>query len=105
MTAGGVLAFTAYLGYLYPPLRQLGFLTITVNAAIASCDRIAELLDARPTVTDSSHSRVLDRATHDIQLNRVSYTYPGADRPALHDLSFAVRRGQLVLITGAMRLD
>jgi ABC-type multidrug transport system fused ATPase/permease subunit len=55
----------------------------------------------RPTVTVSSHSRVLDRATHDIQLNRVSYTYPGADRPALHDLSFAVRRGQLVLITGA----
>jgi ATP-binding cassette subfamily B protein len=73
----------------------------TVNAAIASSDRIAELLDARPTVTVSSHSRVLDRATHDIQLNRVSYTYPGADRPALHDLSFAVRRGQLVLITGA----
>jgi ATP-binding cassette subfamily B protein len=101
MTMGGVLAFTAYLGYLYPPLSQLGYLTLTVNAATASAARITELLDARPTVTDSPYAQVLGRATGEIRLNQVSYTYPGVDRPALHDMSFTVRRGQLVLITGA----
>lgn len=101
LTAGGVLAFTAYLGYLYPPLRDLGSLTITANAAIASSGRITELLDAQPTVTDLPHARVVHHVTGDLELDHVSYTYPGAARPALDEVSFSVRRGQLVLITGA----
>jgi ATP-binding cassette subfamily B protein len=101
MTMGGVLAFSAYLGYLYPPLRQLGYLTLTANSATASSDRIAELLNARPAITDSPDARVLGRASGEIRLDRVSYAYPGADRPSLHDVSFTVRRGQLLLITGA----
>jgi ATP-binding cassette subfamily B protein len=100
LTAGGVLAFTVYLGYLYPPLRQLGYLNLTISAATASSDRLAELLDARPAVTDSPHARSLIRATGEIGLERTSYTYPGTNRPALQDVSFTVHRGQLVLITG-----
>jgi ATP-binding cassette subfamily B protein len=100
MTAGGVLAFTVYLGYLYPPLQQLGYLSLTVNEAIASSDRLTELLNAQPAVTDSPHARILDRATGEIQLDRVNYAYPGANQPALHNMSFTARRGQLVLITG-----
>jgi ATP-binding cassette subfamily B protein len=101
LTPGGVLAFTAYLGYLYPPLRQLGYLTIMVNEATASSDRIAELLIAKPTVINYPHAKVLAHAQGEITVERVSYGYPGAERPALTDLSFTVRRGQLVLITGA----
>lgn len=101
LTAGGVLAFTAYLGYLYPPLRQLGALTITVNAATASSDRISELLNARPTVVDRAHAPVLVRSRGEITVDRVSYRYPGSNRPALDELSFTAHRGQLLLITGA----
>jgi ATP-binding cassette, subfamily B, bacterial len=101
LTPGGVLAFTAYLGYLYPPLRQLGALTIMVNAATASSDRISELLNARPTVVDHAQARALAHSHGEITVDQVSYRYPDADRPALADLSFTVRRGQLVLITGA----
>jgi ATP-binding cassette, subfamily B, bacterial len=101
LTPGAVLAFTAYLGYLYAPLRELGYLSITANAAIASSDRIVELLDARPSVADAPYARVLAGATGDLELDHVSYTYPGTDTPALRDLSFSVRRGQFVLITGA----
>jgi hypothetical protein len=53
-----VLAFTAYLGYLYPPLRQLGYLTITVNAAIAS-EQVTLLLQQ----TQVFHGTVRDNVT------------------------------------------
>ncbi|MEV8614310.1 ABC transporter ATP-binding protein [Amycolatopsis sp. NPDC051373] len=101
LTPGGVLAFTAYVGYLYPPLRQLGSLTIMVNAATASSDRISELLNTRPTVVDHAGAHVLAHSRGEISVDRVSYRYPDADRSALTELSFTVRRGQLVVITGA----
>ncbi|MFI5614461.1 ABC transporter ATP-binding protein [Amycolatopsis sp. NPDC051903] len=101
LTPGGVLAFTAYLGYLYPPLRRLGSLTIMVNAATASSDRIAELLTTRPAVADHPRARVLTHSHGEISVDRVDYRYPDADRPALAELSFTVRRGELVVITGA----
>jgi ATP-binding cassette subfamily B protein len=101
LTPGGVLAFTAYLGYLYPPLRQLGTLTIAVNAATASSDRIAELLSARPSVIDYPYARVLAQSQGEVVMSGIGYLYPGADSPALIDLSFTARRGELLLITGA----
>lgn len=100
LTVGGVLAFTAYLGYLYPPLRQLGQLTITANAAAAGASRIVELLDARPAVVDGPRARPLRRVRGDVRFDHVGYAYPGATRPAVHDVSFTASPGQLVLVTG-----
>ena len=48
MTLGQLLAFAAFLGYLYPPLRSLGQLGLTVTAATAGAERLLEILDAEP---------------------------------------------------------
>ncbi|MFJ8674841.1 ABC transporter ATP-binding protein [Streptomyces sp. NPDC093589] len=52
MTLGQLLAFAAFLGYLYPPIRDLGQLGLTVTTATAGAERLIELLDARPSVDD-----------------------------------------------------
>ncbi|MGW7485561.1 ABC transporter ATP-binding protein [Streptomyces sp. NPDC054786] len=52
MTLGQLLAFAAFLGYLYPPVRDLGQLGLTVTAATAGAERLIEILDARPSVGD-----------------------------------------------------
>ena len=52
MTLGQLLAFAAFLGYLYPPIRDLGQLGLTVTTATAGAERLIELLDARPSVGD-----------------------------------------------------
>ncbi|GAA4582596.1 ABC transporter ATP-binding protein [Planotetraspora phitsanulokensis] len=52
LTLGGLLAFAAYLAYLYPQVRGLGETALTVSEAAAGSDRILEVLDARPTVVD-----------------------------------------------------
>jgi len=54
LTLGGLLAFAAYLAYLYPQVRGLGETALTVSEAAAGSDRILEVLDARPAVTDRS---------------------------------------------------
>ncbi|MGW2630698.1 ABC transporter ATP-binding protein [Streptomyces chattanoogensis] len=122
MTLGQLLAFAAFLGYLYPPVRSLGQLGLTVTAATAGAERLLEILAARPAVTDPPRPRVPERVSGVIDFAHVWFRYPGAGRVetgrtesspyeepapyvepspyALRDLSFTARPGELVLITG-----
>ncbi|MFI1709224.1 ABC transporter ATP-binding protein [Streptomyces griseoruber] len=101
MTLGQLLAFAAFLGYLYPPVRGLAQLGLTITAATAGAERLIEILDVRPSVTDPR--RVADppgRPDGTVEVRDVSFRYPGADRQALEGLSFSVHPGELVIITG-----
>ncbi|MFJ8107404.1 ABC transporter ATP-binding protein [Streptomyces sp. NPDC096132] len=101
MTLGQLLAFAAFLGYLYPPVRGLAQLGLTVTAATAGAERLIEILDVRPSVADPR--RVVEapgRPDGTVEVRDVSFRYPGADRTALDGLNFSVSPGELVIITG-----
>jgi ATP-binding cassette subfamily B protein len=100
MTLGGLLSFAAFLGYLYPPIQELGQLTLTVNSATAAAERILALRDTAPEVTQRPDAVALTRSRGVVRLDGVGFSYPGSTRPALTDLSLAVEPGQLVVVTG-----
>ncbi|MFD4502233.1 ABC transporter ATP-binding protein [Streptomyces sp. NPDC058457] len=102
MTLGQLLAFSAFLGYLYPPVRGLAQLGLTVTAATAGAERLIEILDVRPSVTDPRRGTGTDTGRPDgaIEVRDVGFSYPGADGAALEGLSFTVSPGELVIITG-----
>ncbi|MEU9112154.1 ABC transporter ATP-binding protein [Streptomyces sp. NPDC048483] len=109
MTLGQLLAFAAFLGYLYPPIRALGQLGLTVTAATAGAERLLEILAARPAVTDPPAPRPPRQVRGFLDVDHVWFRYPGTDPAAmgpatapyaLRDLSFTARPGELVLITG-----
>jgi ATP-binding cassette subfamily B protein len=101
ITIGGLLAFAAFLGYLFPPLQGLGALTLTVTAATASSERINELLEQNPAVFDSAGAREMFGVRGHVEFAAVSFSYPGAERPALRGVSFTASPGEFVVITGA----
>ncbi|MFF9318955.1 ABC transporter ATP-binding protein [Streptomyces sp. NPDC014735] len=107
MTLGQLLAFAAFIGYLYPPIRSLGQLGLTATAATAGAERLLEILDTPPTVTDpvAGPDRPLPavpagRARGEVEVSRVRFRYPGGSEPVLRDLSFTASPGELVVITG-----
>jgi len=100
LTVGGLLAFLAYLVQLYRPVRDLSRLGQTVFEATAGAERIVELLETRPRVEEASHARSLARVHGQLELENVTYRYPGADRPALDRVSLLVRPGRCVAIVG-----
>ncbi|MDR6974550.1 ATP-binding cassette subfamily B protein [Streptomyces sp. 3330] len=100
MTLGALLAFAAFIGYLYPPVRNLGRLGLTVTAATAGADRIAELLDAQPSVRDPEVPVPAWPVRGRVSLHGVSFRYPDAARASLTDVSFTADPGELVLVTG-----
>ncbi len=100
MTLGQLLAFSAFLGYLYPPVRGLAQLGLTITAATAGAERLIEILDVRPSVADPARDTETGRPDGTVELRDVSFSYPGADQVALEKLSFTVNPGELVIVTG-----
>ncbi|MCX4732226.1 ABC transporter ATP-binding protein [Streptomyces sp. NBC_01363] len=103
MTLGQLLAFAAFIGYLYPPIRSLGQLGLTATAATAGAERLLEILDAEPAVTDPGDSVPVpprSRALGEVGARQVFFHYPGSDEMVLRDLSFTASPGELLVITG-----
>ena len=101
MTLGDLLVFMAYLAQLYGPIRALGGLANTAYAASAGAERIIEILDEKPSVTDPVSPRPFGRARGAVHLDGVSFTYPGVEAPSLADLRFTVEPGQKLAVVGA----
>lgn len=103
MTLGQLLAFAAFVGYLYPPIQSLGQLGLTVTEATAGAERLLEIVDAPPAVTDPDPSVIVptpERAVGAVEACRVGFHYPGSEQEVLHDFSFTAVPGELVVITG-----
>ncbi|MEJ8649571.1 ABC transporter ATP-binding protein [Streptomyces sp. MS1.AVA.3] len=103
MTLGQLLAFAAFVGYLYPPIQSLGQLGLTVTEATAGAERLLEIVDAPPSVTDPDPSVIVpapERAVGAVEACRVGFHYPGSKQEVLHDFSFTAVPGELVVITG-----
>jgi ABC-type multidrug transport system fused ATPase/permease subunit len=101
LTLGGLLAFLAYLAQLYRPVRDLSQLASSVFEAGAGAERVIELLDTRPAVVEAANARPLPAPPRRVELDGVSYAYPGAPAPALAGLDLVVERGRSVAIVGA----
>ncbi|MGW8556356.1 ABC transporter ATP-binding protein [Streptomyces tubercidicus] len=103
MTLGQLLAFAAFIGYLYPPIRNLGQLGLTVTEATAGSERLLEILDAPPAVTEPDDDAIVpapNRAVGTVEACQVHFHYPGNETEVLQDFSFSAVPGELVVITG-----
>jgi ATP-binding cassette subfamily B protein len=100
MSLGQLLAFAAFLGYLYPPIRDLGRLGLSLTAATAGAQRLQEILDAEPAVTDHPVPVPVWPVHGRVSFLGASYRYPGAASDSLHDVTFTAGPGELVLVTG-----
>ncbi|MFJ6086590.1 ABC transporter ATP-binding protein [Streptomyces sp. NPDC092369] len=101
MTLGQLLAFAAFIGYLYPPVRSLGQLGLTLTAATAGAQRLNEILDTRPAVTDPTEPVAEWPVNGWVAFHDVSFRYPRSLRASLRDVTFRAAPGELVIVTGA----
>ncbi|MDX6370788.1 MAG: ATP-binding cassette, subfamily bacterial [Gaiellaceae bacterium] len=99
LTLGGLLVFLTFLSRLYAPIRDLGDLANSMFSASASAERIIEFLNEKPSVQEGS--RTLERARGEVEIDRLSFVYPGVDQSALENVSFAIRPGDTVAVVGA----
>ncbi|MEU8950702.1 ABC transporter ATP-binding protein [Streptomyces sp. NPDC048489] len=100
LSLGELLAFAAFLGHLYPPIRGLAGLGLTLTAATAGAERIQEILDTEPAVTDPAEPVPGWPVRGHVDFHRVSFRHPGAERDSVRHVTFTAAPGELVLVTG-----
>jgi ATP-binding cassette, subfamily B, bacterial len=100
LTLGGMLVFVAYLTQLYSPVRELGSLSNHLFKALAGAERVIELLDEQPKVTQPRDPVRLARARGALGIDGLSFRYPGAPADALHDVTLRVAPGETLALVG-----
>ena len=100
LSAGELAAFLVYVGVLKWPLMMSGMALVRLSRALSAGNRIFEILDAESPVKEKADAVALDRVRGHVVFDHVSLSYEAAV-PALRDVSFEVRPGQLVAVLGA----
>jgi ATP-binding cassette, subfamily B, bacterial len=101
LTIGGLLVFITYLTQLYGPVQELGSLSNTIFQAAAGAERVIELLDEEPRIVERPDPVPMRRARGVVELEDVTFAYPGAAGPALRGVTLRAEPGQKVALVGA----
>jgi len=91
LTVGTLLALTALLARLYGPLTALSNVRIDVMTALVSFERVFEVLDLAPMITDRPNAQILKSRSIEISFNEVAFTYPRAEEISLASLEAAAK--------------
>ncbi len=99
MTLGQLMQFITYTGYLFGPLSWMTHLPRYIMQMLTSLNRIYDVLDEVPMVTDHAGSKELE-INGAFTFEHVSFGYQTYE-PVLEDINFQVKPGEMIGLVGA----
>ncbi len=100
MPIGNLTAFMQYIIQILFAIMTAVIMFIMVPRAAVSAGRIREVLDTEPSIADPA-TPVSPPRTGEIEFRDVTFGYPGAQEPVLHNISFHARPGETTAIVGS----
>jgi ATP-binding cassette subfamily B multidrug efflux pump len=100
MTVGDLIFFLMCLSMLLQPIRMAGMFVTIVQRAAVSTDRLYEIFDAVPGVQNEPSGSTPDTIRGHFELKDLSFSYPGTDTPALHNINLDIKQGEAIGIVG-----
>ena len=99
LTVGTLVAFNSYLGMLAMPVQRLGWLVNMAAEAVASGERIFEILDTESPVREKPGAAELPVGQGRVEFREVCFSY--GDEAVLNQVSLVAEPGQVVALLGA----
>jgi ATP-binding cassette, subfamily B, multidrug efflux pump len=99
LTLGELVAFISYMRLFFQPLRELAQKYSIVQSAMASAERIFQLLDTKSGILRASPSTSITNLRGKLEFRNLRFGYT-PDNPVLHNISLSLRSGQTVALVG-----
>ena len=99
ITAGGFVTFLGAWVAVYKPLKSLINFRTQLQVALASAERVYELIDTRPIIKDAPDSKELGRVKGEVEFVNVSFAYV-EDNYVLSGVNLKIPRGWTVALVG-----
>ncbi len=100
MPIGNVTAFMQYVLQILFSVMMAVAMVILVPRAEASAGRIKEVLDTQPAITEPESPVTPSGTPGTVDVQSVTFGYPGGEKPVLRDVSFSLRPGETSAIIG-----
>lgn len=99
LTLGELVAFISYMRLFFQPLRELSQKYSVVQSAMASAERIFQLLDQKSSIQQATVPATIENLRGNLEFRHLHFGYE-PNNPVLQDISFVLRPGQTVALVG-----
>lgn len=100
MQVGDLMAFIQYIMHVMFSLLFLSMMFMQLPRAAASAARVNEVLQTRPSLTDTETPVRAESVRGHVEFRNVTFSYPGAEQPAISQVSFRAGPGEVTAIIG-----
>jgi ATP-binding cassette subfamily B multidrug efflux pump len=100
MQVGSLMAFIQYVMHIMFSLIMVSMMFVMIPRASASAVRINEVLDTVPEISDGEAAKSGYATKGHVEFRNATFSYPGAEKPVLHDISFEAKPGEVTAIIG-----
>lgn len=100
LKASEFLGFLFAIFQLMPPIKELSSVNNRIQESSAAGDRIFEIIDTDPEITDVENPIRISKFSNSILFNDVSFHYDDSEDLILKNISFEVKKGEIVAFVG-----
>ena len=105
ISPGDLFSFVTAIGLIYDPIRNLSSVNNNLQVALASADRVFDMIDSLPMVQEKPDAKPLPPFSDKIEYRNVWFKYVdpkgGARQDVLRGIDLTVKRGEMVAIVGS----
>ncbi len=99
VSVGMIATFINYGQNFVQPLRQLGNMYNSIQAALAGAERVFEIIDTTPEIQDVPDPQPLETIAGNVRFEGVKFGYQ-PDVPVIKDMSLEAKAGQIIALVG-----
>lgn len=99
MSTGSLASFITSLLLLYKPIKTLGSTLTSMQTIFVSMNRVFELFDLQPEITNAKNAKELINVENNITFENVFFEYE-KNKPVLKNVSFEVKKGEILALVG-----